>query len=285
MESLGAFDLKSGDVVGACSDKLIENVGGYQVGSSSTEASMDQTVADFFASQVPFNCPSFYSKEPLDLDFIRGFCSSDGGYIVHSPNDTDRMWRAPKRGWQSIADICFAYGFRLPMHPFFLFVLKTFGCGIGQLAPNTILQISGLIARCEEIREYPSMELLLSIYRAKTNGVQVYFDKKPGCVKLVKNPSSNSGYHPKFAWYEGGELEHVGPWKKLCNSRMQIISQMGSFPASDLVKYFGDTEVFLPSHFKDIKFLHKHCCKTLDLLFPAFDFLYYFVMLWLFLSL
>lgn len=151
------------------------------------------------------------------------------------------------------------------MHLFFMTVLKTFDCGIGQLALNIVLQINGLIARCEEFRVLPTMELLLSIYRAKTTGVQVYFDKKPGCVKLVKAPSSNSGYHPRFAWYEGGELGRVGPWKRLCNTRMQTLSQMGSLPLSDLVKYFGDSEVFLLSHFRDTKFLCRHCCKDLVL--------------------
>lgn len=152
---------------------------------------MDQDIVDFFASHLPFNCSSVYSKEPLDLDTITGFCSPDGGYVVHSPNLTDKMWRAPKRGWKSIPDMIFMYGFRLPIHPFFMTVLKTFDCGIGQLAPNTILQINGLIAHCEELRVLPSMELLWSIYRVKTTGVQIYFDKKPGCVKLVMALSSN----------------------------------------------------------------------------------------------
>lgn len=264
LDSLGELDLSTNNMVDIRSEGLAERIaGGYQMLASSYEADMDQATAEFFASCVPFNCSSIYSKEPLDLDTLTSFCSRGGGYVVHSPNASDKMWRAPKKGWQSITDISFAYGLRLPMHPFFMTVLRTFGCAIGQLAPNTILQISGLIARCVELKEYPSMKLLLSIYRAKTTGAQVYFDKKPDCVKLVKTPSSNSGYHPRFAWYEGGGLVQIGPWKKLSNTRMQALSQKGSLPVADLVKYFGEAEAFYPSSFKETKFLHKHCRKDL----------------------
>lgn len=149
LESLGGFDLGSDATFDVYSGNLIENLaGGYQVISPAVEMVMDGATMDFFADFGPFNCPSIYSKESLDLDSISGFCAPEGGYIVHSPNATDRMWRAPKRGWQSITDISFTYGFRLPMHPFFMTVLKTFDCAIGQLAPNTILQISGLITAC-----------------------------------------------------------------------------------------------------------------------------------------
>lgn len=91
----------------------------------------------------------------------------------------------------------------------------------------------------------------------------MYFDKKLGCVKLVKTPSSNSGYHPRFAWYEGWELARVSPWRKLCNHKMQALSQKGSLPLAELVKYFGESEAFQSSQFKDTKFLHTHCRKAL----------------------
>lgn len=161
MDPSTVVSAQSGDLIGNFAD-------GYQVSPSSSETAMDGATEEFFLSCLPFNCSSVYSKEDLDLTVVTSYCSRKGGYIVHSPNATDRMWRAPKKGWQSITDLSFVYGLRLPMHPFFMTVLKTFGCAFGKLAPNTILQINGLIARCEELREHPSMELLLSIYRAKT---------------------------------------------------------------------------------------------------------------------
>lgn len=55
----------------------------------------------------------------------------------------------------------------------------------------------------------------------------------------------------------------MSPWKKLCNLKMQTLSQRGSLPMAELVKYFGESEAFQPSQFKDTKFLHKHFRKAL----------------------
>lgn len=132
---------------------------------------------------------------------------------------------------------------------------------MGQLAPNTVLQINGLIARCEVLGEYPSPKLLFSIYRAKTTGVQVYFDKRPRCSRLVEAPSSNSGWHPMFAWYSGGELDEVKPWKRLCNSQMANLSQTGVYAPSSLVRYFK-AGPYHPSQFRETEFLNSHGRKA-----------------------
>lgn len=72
------------------------------------------------------------------------------------------------------------------MHPFYLFVFKAFGCGLGQLGPNAILQINGVIARCHELGHFPTIDLLFSLYRVKSTGVQFYFDKKKVARNLLK---------------------------------------------------------------------------------------------------
>lgn len=94
--------------------------------TSSTVVTMNESDAQFFAFQLPFNCLSYYSQEPLDLDKLSCFCSSDGGYVINTLNSLDKIWRIPKKGWQLFSDLWFTYGFRLFMHPFFLIVLETF---------------------------------------------------------------------------------------------------------------------------------------------------------------
>lgn len=92
LESLGAFDLDLGNVVGVQSDGLTGKFAdGYQVSSPPTDTVMDEATVEFFLYCLPFNCPSVYSKEALDLAVVTSYCSRGGGYIVHSPNATDRM--------------------------------------------------------------------------------------------------------------------------------------------------------------------------------------------------
>lgn len=46
--------------------------------------------------------------------------------------------------------------FQLPMHPLFLKLYQTFGCGVGQISPNALVQVSGVIVRCRELGEDPT---------------------------------------------------------------------------------------------------------------------------------
>lgn len=92
-----------------------------------------------FESNTSFNCPGGYVGSTLDIDKLSEYCSFGDGYSVSPPLGTDRMWMCLKPGRHAIPDLWFEYGLRLPMHPFFMIVLDTFKCGIGQLAPNAVL--------------------------------------------------------------------------------------------------------------------------------------------------
>lgn len=82
-----------------------------------------------FKANSSFNCSSVYSGSPLDLGMLSEYCSFDDGYVVFSPDESDRMWGPSRNGRHAIPDIFFKYGFRLPMHPFYFFVLEAFGYG------------------------------------------------------------------------------------------------------------------------------------------------------------
>lgn len=230
--------------------------------SSKLNSDLSKSTLKLFSSNTSFNSPSKYANALLDLEALSEYCDFDGGYSIFPPLESDRMWTFVKPGRHAIPDLFFEYGFRLPMHPFYVTVLDTFCCGIGQLAPNAILQINGLIARCHELNEYPSMDLLFSVYRIKSNGIQIYFDKKSGRTKLVNAPASNSGWHPGWAWYEGGELSRIGPWRRVSTSRVKTLNRLGSVSTEKLKAFHGSSVRYAPESFSDVEFLSSHCCKA-----------------------
>lgn len=71
------------------------------------------------------------------------------------------------------------------------------GCGVAQLAPNVVTQISGVIVRCHELEKVPTVDLLLPIFRVKNVGSQLYLNKKPNRVRLVDVRPSHTGWHEK----------------------------------------------------------------------------------------
>lgn len=120
---------------------------------------MNERRVKFFKSRKPYNNQSQYVKVPLDVELLSGYCAISDGYTVHTLSVGDKMWDAPLPVWQAIPDLWFSYGFCLPVHPFFDKILGALECGVGQLSPNLVLQISGVIARTHEINQYPTLDL------------------------------------------------------------------------------------------------------------------------------
>ena len=144
----------------------------------------------FFASKGPFNYESAFVGAHPDLEILKDLGE---GYSYRVPLENEQLWMSPQPGLHAIPLLWFDFGFYLPMHPFFGVVYEALGCGIAQLSPNSLIQVSGVIARCAELNVLPSLELLFSIFRIKNSGGQLYLDKKAGRVRLVDAPTSNSG--------------------------------------------------------------------------------------------
>lgn len=199
---------------------------------------------------------------PLDVGLLSGYRALSGGYTVHSPTLNDKMWHSPLPGWQSIPDLWFLHGLCLPMHPSFEDVLGSLVCGIGQLSPNLVLQISGFIAHCHELNRYPTLNLFFSIYRLKSTGVQVYFDARAGYSKLMSTPSSDSGWHPKWEWYEGGELNRISSWRRLSPDVVKSLGNVASAGSINLSAFCGMSRRYSAGQFADVGFLCSHSCKA-----------------------
>lgn len=99
--------------------------------SSSKTPSVDDVIRPRrgvkFESTKSFNRSTEYSNSPLDLDHLSKYCSFSSDYDIFPPSSLDRMWTPSAPGRHVIPDIYFEYGFRLPMHPFYLFVFEAFG--------------------------------------------------------------------------------------------------------------------------------------------------------------
>lgn len=65
------------------------------------------------------------------------------GYRHRVPGPEDRVWMMPEYGMHGIPLILFDYRLRLPMYPFHLAIYEFIGCGVAQLVPNAMAQISG----------------------------------------------------------------------------------------------------------------------------------------------
>lgn len=213
-----------------------------------------------FESNQSFNKPSYYSSHPLDLDGLTKYVSFSDGYNAFAPDASDRMWKPPHPGCQAIPDVYFEHGLRLPLHPFFRFVLHALNCSLSQLVPNMVLQINGVIARCHELGQFPTLDLFFSIFRVKSTGVQFYVDKE-GCRRLVEAPVSNSGWHVMWAWYEGPGLGALGSWQAHSTGRVKLVNHLGSVTSANLQGFLGSTVRYHPEEFIDDKFLTNHCCK------------------------
>lgn len=124
-----------------------------------------------------------------------------------------------------------------------------------------MFQISGIIARCLELDQYPTLDQFFSIYRLNLTGVQVYFDAKDGSPRLVTTPTLNSGWHSKWAWYEGCELRRVSPWHRLCPDVVKSLGNMTSVGSFDLTIFRGVSSRYKYDQFADVEFLCSHCCK------------------------
>ena len=160
-----------------------------------------------FRSKPSFNRRSVIKDDSPEMDKLAEYCGTDGVYSFHIPDEEDRLWQMPKKGWQAIPFLFFELGFRLPMHPLFAALLKLLGCGVAQLSPNAVVQICGVIAQSHDVGKVPTVDLLLSIFMVKYTGGQFYLDKKPNQTRLVDVRSSNNGWHGKWGYFSGGELE------------------------------------------------------------------------------
>lgn len=175
----------------------------------------------------------------------------------------------PQFGMHDIPMCHFEYRLRLSMHPFHLCIFEFIGCGIAQLSPNSVAQVSGFIALCSERNCVPSLSLFFSIFSMKYQEGLVYFSKREGFSKIVDVKSSNSGWHGKWMYYYGPDLELVRPCQHISEDVVDRVAKLKKFDMLTVNRFQGLDPVYTHNQLKDLKFLEEHNCKVFLLLFTV----------------
>lgn len=219
-------------------------------------------------AEFPVGCHldyiSYYANRAVDWVKIGAWVDFKSGYRRRVPGVNDRVWMMPEYGMQGIPLILFEYGLRLPLHPFHLAVYEAIGCGITQLVPNSVAQVIGFIALCHERDRVPSIRLFFSIYGVRYHKGQVFFDTRSKRPKIVSVRSSNSGYHPKWLYFYGRDLEFVRPCRKISEETIRYLNTLEKYDKDYLDAFQGSRSVFTHLELKESKFLEDHHRKILE---------------------
>lgn len=151
---------------------------------------------------------------------------------------------------------------------------KAIGCGIAQLVPNDVAQISGFIALCVEKNRILSLKLFLSIYGVGYLKGQVFVDTRPGRSKIVSVKSSNSGYYSRWIYFYEPDLEFVRPYRSISKATIDCLNNLEKYDRAHLDSFQGSRPVYDHLQLKSVTFLTEHCRKRVSF--------YYFVTIFCF---
>lgn len=265
-----SFATLEGDFGSSCrvdpSVEILPGIGALEDSNLVPPEGMSLDDMKLFKSRSFFNCNSVITPRSPELDNLGRYCDFGLGYTYHFPQPGDSMWDPPVRGWQAIPLIFFELGFRLPMHPLFSAVFEVLGCGIAQLSPNAVAQVTGVAARAHESKDDPDLELLFSLFRVKNASGQLYLDKKGRRVRVVDVRSSNSGWHTKWLYFEGPGLEKVPTWTDVSKAWLKSLNNLPALPETSLEKFCGDEAKFTSENFAKDVFLARRCSKIFTFL-------------------
>lgn len=237
--------------------------------SPETLACRENVVCESFALgrlEFPEGCNldyiSYYTNRSIDLRKLGSWVDFDNGYRHRAPRVEDRVWMIPEFGMQGIPLIMFEYGLRLLVSPFHLAMYEAIGCGIAQLVPNAVAQVSGFIALCDEKERIPSIRLFFSIYGIRYQNGQVYFDTRNKRSKIVSVRSSNFGYHSKWVYFYGLDLEFVRTCRRVSKATIDYLNNLEKLETEYLDSFLGSRPVFTHLDLKSTKFLEEHRRKS-----------------------
>lgn len=135
--------------------------------------------------------------------------------------------------------------------------------GVAQLVPNVVAQISGFIALCDEKGKVPSVRLFFSIYEVRYYNGQVYFDTRNKRLKIVSVRSSNSGYHSKWLYFYGPDLEFVRPCQKVTSVTIDYLNRLDKNDEEYLNSFHWSMSVYNHLQLKELRFLESHDRKIM----------------------
>lgn len=96
----------------------------------------------------------------------------------------------------------------------------------------------------------------------------MYFDTRSKRSKVVSVRLLNSGYHPKWIYLYGRDLEFVRPCRKVSKATIDYLNNLKKYDVDYLDSFQGSRPVFTHQYLKNDKFLEEHHRK--DGLFVLF---------------
>lgn len=156
------------------------------------------------------------------------------------------------------------------MHPFHLAMYEAIGYGVAQLVPNALAQVSGFIALCAAKERIPSIHLFFSIYGVRYSNGKVFFNTRSKRPKIFSVRSSNSGYHPKWLYFYGPDLEFVRPCRKISKETTNYLNSLEKYDPKYLDSFQGSRAIYTHLELKDLRFLERHNRKNNIFSFTVF---------------
>lgn len=148
-------------------------------------------------------------------------------------------------------------GFAWRCTPFTWIILRI-GYGVAQLVPNVVAQMTGCIAYCAEKGRIPSIQLFFSIYGVHSSTGQVYFDTRIKGSTIVDVKSSNSGYHRKWVFVYGPDLEYVKSCGPVSRGTLDFLNGMDKYDSEFICSVLGKGFKYSHYQFKRNDFMESH---------------------------
>lgn len=98
----------------------------------------------------------------------------------------------------------------------------------------------------------------------------MYFDTRNTFSKIVGVRSSNSGYHPKWVYLYGPNLEFVRPCRKVIMAKIDYLNNLENYDTEYLDSFQGSRPIYTHLELKETSFLERHHLKGCSLFFSYF---------------
>ncbi|KAL8156024.1 hypothetical protein AgCh_001190 [Apium graveolens] len=211
-----------------------------------------------FGDRSSLNYLSYYITKDPPVSKLESYVDLANGYRYRVSTTDERVWMMPEYGMHGIPLILFHFGLQLPMNPFFLGMFEAIRCGVSQLTPNSLAQLTGFAALYCDRNLIPTFKLFFSIYAVRYHDGQVYFDCPYKRVKIVSVRSSNLGYHSKWLYFGGPDLEFVKPCGKVSQLTIDYLNNLEKCDANYLNGFHGVASVYTHLQLIEPDFLEMH---------------------------
>lgn len=78
---------------------------------------------------------------------------------------------------------------------------------------------------------------------------------------MVWSLSLNKGWHKKWIYFYGADLQRIGPWRVIPIAHIKHLNRIPQLPDSELNEFYGTKCTYDYRQFSDPQFLEEHYRK------------------------